>query len=319
MIGLSRRKFLEVSGIASLACAFGPAAIGEATAFKVCVISDEISDDFDHVCSVIAKDFGLHWVELRGIYGKNLQQSSDAELAKAEEILRKYGLQVTDIASPLFKVNWPGAPVSHYGSAGDLHGATDVEYKQQGEVLERSIALAKGFKTNKVRCFDFWRLDDVKPYRAAINEHLGQAADVAAKQQVMLVLENEFECNTATGREAGETLSAIPNSNLALNWDTGNAVMRGALDAFPNGWNAIPKQRLHHCRVKNATKDNTGTIVWAPVDQGYVDWAAQFRALKAIGYSGGVSLETHWRGGGSPEPSSRASWAGMKKRLEEAG
>jgi sugar phosphate isomerase/epimerase len=319
MIGLSRREFLKASGVASLAYAFSPAAFGAATAFKIGVISDEISDDFDHACSVIANDFGLHWVELRGMWGKNLQQSSDAELAKAEEILRKYGLQVTDIASPLFKVNWPGAPVSRYGSTADLHGATDVEYKQQGEVLERSIALAKRFKTNKIRCFDFWRLDDVKPYRAAINEHLGQAADVAAKQRVMLVLENEFECNTATGREAGATLSAIPNRNLALNWDPGNAVMRGELDAFPNGWNAIPKQRLHHCHVKNAIKDNTGTIVWAPVDQGYVDWAAQFRALKSIGYSQGVSLETHWRGGGGPEASSRVSWAGMKRRLEEAG
>jgi len=316
---VSRREFLKATGTASLACAFGPAAFGAATAFKVGVISDEISDDFDHACSVIANDFGLRWVELRAMWGKNLQQSSDAELAKAEEIIRKYGLQVTDIASPLFKVNWPGAPVSPYGSAGDLHGATDVDYKKQDEVLERSIALAKRFKTNKVRCFDFWRLEDVKPHRAAINERLGQAAEVAARQQVLLVLENEFECNTATGREAGATLNGISNRNLALNWDPGNAVMRGELDAFPAGWNAIPKDRLHHCHVKNAIKDKTGTIVWAPVDQGYVDWAAQFQALKSIGYSDGISLETHWRGGGSPEASTRASWEGMKKRLQEAG
>jgi len=318
MRAISRREFLKAAGAASLASTFGPAAFGAAAAFKVGVISDEISDDFDHACSVIANDFGLHWVELRGMWGKNLQQSSDTELAKAEDIIRKYGLQVTDIASPLFKVNWQGAPVSRYGSAGDMHGATDVEYNKQDEVLERSIALAKRFKTNKVRCFDFWRLDDVKPYRAAINERLGQAAEVAAKQQVLLVLENEFECNTATGREAGATLTGISNRNLALNWDPGNAVMRGELDAFPSGWNAIPKERLHHCHVKNAVKDKTDTIVWAPVDVGYVDWAAQFRALKSIGYSEGVSLETHWRGGGSPEASTRASWEGMKRRLQEA-
>ena len=316
---VSRREFLKATGTASLVCAFRPAAFGAVAAFKVGVISDEISDDFDHACSVIANDFGLHWVELRAMWGKNLQQSSDAELAKAEEIIRKYGLQVTDIASPLFKVNWPGAPVSPYGSTGDLHGATDTEYNKQSEVLERSIALAKRFKTNKVRCFDFWRLDDVKPYRAAINERLGQAAEVAAKQQVLLVLENEFECNTATGREAGATLSGISNSNLALNWDPGNAVMRGELDAYPNGWDAIPKERLHHCHVKNAIKDKTGKMVWSPVNLGYVDWEAQFRALKAFGYSDGVSLETHWRGGGSPEASSRESWAGMKKSLQEAG
>jgi len=31
-----------------------------------------------------------------------------------------------------------------------------------------------------------------------------------------------------------------------------------------------------------------------------------------------VSLETHWRGAGSAEESSRKSWAGMKKLLQEA-
>ena len=35
--------------------------------------------------------------------------------------------------------------------------------------------------------------------------------------------------------------------------------------------------------------------------------------------NGAISLETHWKGGGTPEESSRQSWAGMKKVLAEAG
>jgi len=113
-------------------------------------------------------------------------------------------------------------------------------------------------------------------------------------------------------------LAAVPSRNLALNWDPANAVMRGELDAFPGGWELLPKERIHHCHVKNAVKDASGTIVWSPVDIGYIDWAAQFRALEKIGYSNAVNLETHWKGGGSPEASSRISWAGMKKELELA-
>ena len=52
---------------------------------------------------------------------------------------------------------------------------------------------------------------------------------------------------------------------------------------------------------------------------GLIDWAGQFRALKQDGYRFAVSLETHWNGGGSPEESSRKSWAGMKRLLEETG
>ena len=293
-------------------------ALAPRSSFKVGVISDEISQDFDHACYVISREFGLHWVELREVWGKNLQVISDNQIAEAQKILAKYGLQVTDISSPLYKVNWPGAPHSQYSSQEDMHGADQASFDKQDEVLDRSIALAKAFKTNKVRCFDFWRIDDVKPYRAAINDKLRKAAEKASTQNVMLVLENEFACNTATGREAAATLAAIPLPNLALNWDPGNAVMRGELDAYPNGWSMLPKERIHHCHVKNAVKDASGKIVWSPVDIGYVDWAAQFRALAGIGYSDAVNLETHWRGAGTPEASTRISWQGMKKDLQQA-
>jgi sugar phosphate isomerase/epimerase len=316
---LSRRQFAGLS-IATAASSLLPLrAWAAGSKFKIGVISDEISDDFDHACYVINKQFGLHWVELREIWGKNLQAVSDDEIARAQKILAKYGLQVTDISSPLYKVDWPGAPHSQYGSKEDLHGADETKFNQQQEVLERSISLAKQFKTNKVRCFDFWRIDDVKPYRKAINAKLQEAAEFAAKHDVLLVLENEYECNTATGREAAATLADVPSRNLALNWDPGNAVMRGELDAFPGGWDALPKDRIHHCHVKNAVKDATGKIVWSPVDVGYIDWTAQFKALMGIGYSNAVNLETHWRGAGTPEASSIRSWEGMKKDLQKAG
>ncbi len=316
---ISRRQFHAGFGATALGCALPASMWAASSGFNVGVISDEISQDFDHACNVIAKQWGLHFVELRELWGKNLQVISDAQIAEAQRILAKYGLQVTDISSPLYKVNWPGAPPSPYGSKEDLHGADEVSFKQQDAVLERSIELAKQFKTNKVRCFDFWRIEDVKPYRAAINAKLQESAEKAARQNVMLVLENEFACNTATGREAAATLSGVPSRNLALNWDPGNAVMRGELDAFPNGWRALPKDRIHHCHVKNAVKDSAGKIVWSPVNIGFIDWAAQFKALAGVGYTDAVNLETHWKDGKSPESSSRTSWKGMREELEKAG
>ena len=313
-----RRQFLQSIAATAAAASLPRRMWASTSSFKVGVISDEISQDFDHACYVIAKEWNLGFVELREVWGKNLQEISDAQIADARKILSKYNLQVTDISSPLFKVDWPGAPRSQYGSKDDLHGAAETTFKQQDDVLDRSLSLAKQFNTNKVRCFDFWRLDDVKPYRAAINDKLQQAADKAARQNIMLVLENEYACNTATGREAAATLAAVQSANLALNWDPGNAVMRGELDAYPNGWNALPKNRIHHCHVKNAVKNDAGKIVWSPVDIGFVDWAGQFRALQQAGYHDGVMLETHWYDGKAKESSSRTSWAGMKKELEAA-
>jgi sugar phosphate isomerase/epimerase len=321
MSNISRRSFLcwSAAAAAGFSCARMSHAQALNSPFKIAVISDEISPDFDHACHVVANDFGLSWIELRSMWGKSLMDLSSDQLSEVQKILDKYQLQVTDIASPLFKTDWPGAPRSQYSAKGDMHAAAEVTFKQQDVILEKSIELAKTFNTDKVRCFDFWRIDDVAPYRAAIDEKLRSAAETAGKQGILLVLENEFECNTATGREAARTLNAIRSPHLALNWDPGNAVMRGEFDAFPAGWELLPKDRIHHCHCKNAVKNDAGKIVWSPVDKGYIDWAAQFRALKQAGYKNAVSLETHWHGAPTPEESTRISWAGMKQRLTEAG
>jgi hypothetical protein len=37
-----------------------------------------------------------------------------------------------------------------------------------------------------------------------------------------------------------------------------------------------------------------------------------------VGYRGAVSLETHWSGAATHEESTRISWAGMKKALQNS-
>jgi len=176
MENLTRRSFLRCAAVTCAAYPLIGMAQASKSPFRISVINDEIAQDFDHACYVVAHDFGLSWIELRSMWGKNVTELSSTQIDDAQKILTKYNLRVTDIASPLFKTDWPGAPKSPYGSKGDMHGAAEVTFKQQDEILERSIALAKQFKTDKVRCFDFWRLDDVAPYRSAIDEKLHSAA-----------------------------------------------------------------------------------------------------------------------------------------------
>jgi hypothetical protein len=140
-------------------------------AFKLSVITDEITQDFAHAVDVAANDFGLGWVEIRGLWDKNVVNLDEKEVAEVQRLLKKYDLKVTDIASPLFKVDWPGAPISKYSPKGDSYAAT-FSFAQQDEVLERAAAMARAFGTNKVRLFDFWRLDDEQPYRNNMDEKL---------------------------------------------------------------------------------------------------------------------------------------------------
>ena len=317
MSPIARREFIAGMAATTAITAASPlVTLAESSSpFRVSVINDEISQDFGHVCEVASHEFGMGWIELRGMWKKNIVNLDEKEVAEARSLIEKYQLRVTDIASPLFKTDWPGAPKSKYSEAKNFNAAFD--WKQQDDVLERAIEMAKAFSTDRVRCFDFWRLEDQAPYRAAINDKLREAAEKAAKKNIILVLENEHACNTATGAEAAKVLSAVQSPAFMLNWDPGNAVLQGEIP-FPDGYKLLPKDRIGHCHCKDAVKKGS-KYDWAPMGGGLIDWVGQFRALKADGYRLAVSLETHWNGGGSPEESSRKSWAGMKKLLEEAG
>jgi len=284
--------------------------------FKIGVINDEISQDFGRACEVASKQFGMQWMELRGMWKKNIVNLDEKEVAEAKRILKKYEIRVTDIASPLFKVDWPGAPTSKFSPKRDQFNA-DFTFEQQGEVLDRSIAMAKAFGTDRVRCFDFWRLEDQAPHRKAMNDTLQRAAEKLSKTGMILILENEMACNTATGAEAAKVLAAVPSRSFMLNWDPGNAAALGEIP-YPDGYNHLPKDRIGHCHCKDTVRKGDG-YDWAAMGKGMIDWVGQYKALKRDGYHHVVSLETHWHGGGTPEESTIQSWAGMKDALQKAG
>jgi sugar phosphate isomerase/epimerase len=285
--------------------------------FKVSVITDEITQDLGRALDVAANEFGLGYVEIREMWGKNIMNLDSKEIDEARRLLEKYKLRVSSIGSPVFKVDWPEAPKSKFSPKRDQFSAS-FTFEQQSELLERALELARVFNVDRIRIFDFWRLDDQKPYREAIDERLGQAASIAARRGITLLLENEHACNTATGQEAARTLGAVRSPYFKLNWDPGNAAAAGETP-YPNGYASLPKDRIGYLHCKDVVRAADGKSSWMAMGRGIIDWAGQFSALVKDGYRGTVSLETHWRGGGTPEESSRQSWAGMKSLLQRAG
>jgi sugar phosphate isomerase/epimerase len=285
--------------------------------FRLAVINDEITQDFEKACQMVSGDFGLRWIELRSMWNKNVTGLNAKEVDDALKILERHRLRVTDIASPLFKTDWLGAPRSSQSESRDQFHA-DFDAGRQDELLERCISLAKSFHTDRIRCFDYWRLDDQRLYRAAINARLQKAAERCANDDLVLLLENEMSCNTATAEESAAVFKAIPNKNFMLNWDPGNAAAIGGTP-YPAGYELLPQARIGHVHCKDVVGKPDHQYDWAPVGGGVVDWVGQLQALRRDGFRYGLSLETHWRGAGTPEASSRISMEGLKKTLSKAG
>jgi len=316
---LNRRHFLAGASALAAGTAFPHSLRGQNSLyparhlpFHVAVINDEISPDFDHACHVVANDFGLHSIEIRSMWHKNVADLNEQEIAEARRIVAKYNLTVSDIASPLFKTAFAGGEAASVAKV-DEFGAK-FTFDRQNEVLERCIHLARSFSTPRIRCFDFIRLADRQRFLPAIHEQLRKTAEVLAKDKLILLLENEQTCNTATGAEAAATLASVPNTNFMLNWDPGNAAYVGAVP-YPHGYDLLPKNRIGHCHCKDVVRDASGKPSWAAVGSGIVDWRGQIEALVKQNFPYTLSLETHWRGAGSAEASTRASMAGLQKIL----
>jgi sugar phosphate isomerase/epimerase len=103
-----------------------------------------------------------------------------------------------------------------------------------------------------------------------------------------------------------------------LNWDPGNAAAIGEYP-YSKGFGLLPKARIGHCHAKDVVEKPGGKHEWAPVGDGVVGWPGQIRDLLKMRYHYAISLETHWRGAGTPEASTRVSMAGLKKVLANDG
>jgi sugar phosphate isomerase/epimerase len=308
---LKRREFLAGGTTALLMMSATRALAADVKQFKLGVISDEITQDFEKALAWI-KGYGLEWVELRTIWGKYITEFAPDDVKRAQDLLAKYNLRVSVLDSAYFKITLPGTTSKFAEGKGDFAAN---EHEKQEALLERAIARAKDFGTDKVRIFSFWRVDDPHTVFDRVAKELDKTAAVAKTEGIRLVLENEFACNVATGVEGAAMLNAVKAPALGLNWDPGNAYAAGERKPYPDGYDPLDKKRLWHMHLKDA--EGTGEV-WRPIGGGKIDYLGQFRAALKDGFTGTMSLETHYLNAAKDkEASSRESMNGLLKVIRE--
>jgi sugar phosphate isomerase/epimerase len=313
---MKRRDFLgtTVKGTAAALALWAarlPAA--ELKKFKLGVISDEVTTDLEPAL-LWAKEFGLEWVELRSVWGKNVTEMEPDNVKKAQDLLAKHSMKISVIDTPYFKIVLPGT-----GDPSRREGKTDsATLDSQKPLLERAVARARDFGTDRIRIFSFWRCPDPKAVFDRIARELQNTAAIAEKEHVRLVLENEYACNVATGAESLEMMNVVKSPAFGLNWDSGNAFAAGELAPYPDGYKLLDKKRIWHCHLKDAHLEN-GKSVWRPIGSGAIDFVGQFKALLADGYNETLSLETHYSNAAhNKEQSSRESMVGLLEAIKRA-
>src|SRR5438094_8755653 len=107
---MQRRAFLRNAGMFALsACAgslggFATPAASPLRRFKLGVISDELSQDFEEALKTM-KQFGLEWVEIRSVSGTYNTEASPAQLERIKDLLSKYPFRVSAVDTALHNCN----------------------------------------------------------------------------------------------------------------------------------------------------------------------------------------------------------------------
>jgi len=250
--------------------------------FKLGVISDEVSQDLDIVIRT-AKDYKLDSVEIRSVWDVKVQDLTEEHLRKLKRDLDGAGLRVISIASPFLKC--------------DIDNPK--EYRDHISIFRRCIEIARALDTDIVRGFTFWRkggLEGLPKHWDSIVEKFAEPTQIAERESITLAVENEQSCFVGTGVDLARFLSQLDSKHVKAIWDPGNAYYDDAREqAYPVGYEAL-KRWIVHVHVKDVVVNRkTGKPECVPIGTGEVDIQGQLKALKADGYKGCVSLETHWR------------------------
>jgi L-ribulose-5-phosphate 3-epimerase len=264
------------------------------TRFPIAAITDEFSPNIEIACRSMA-EIGMTGAELRMVFGKNIMDLTDDELAGAIAIVKGHGMEIISIASPLLKCTLPDAPDVDPRFQQDIF-ASKHTYADQPRLAARAFEIAERTGARIVRVFSFWRTVRPEECFDAIVDALRNLADRAAPRGLTIGIENEHACNIGTAAETARVLAALEHPNLKVVWDPANGLVAGETP-FPDGYSKIPPQRIVHVHAKDCfVTDHKPTF--GPLGECAVDWKGQIAALLRDGYHGWISLETHWPGPG---------------------
>ncbi len=244
---------------------------------RISYIADEVARTPAEAIA-FARRYGLRRVELRSVPGtkRGYWDLPEAEQASAVRELADNGLLISFIDSGLLACPIPGTtPVRKPGPQ------EAARFTNRMEDLRKVIGLAQRAQCGKIRCFSFRRVAEPVALFPRIAEFIAPMAEIAAREGVQLLLENESSCNVNTCVEIEGIMKLLP-ATVGLNWDPGNA--SGQERAFPEGYRRLPVGRIGNVQIKGKSILGTGDGT---------DWPALFRALEADGYRGYFGLETH--------------------------
>jgi sugar phosphate isomerase/epimerase len=273
------------------AAAFAPTLWAKAGIDKsrISAITDEIGLSTPEAIA-FAHFYGLSNIEIRSPAEKGRKEYAllpEAEIKADADLFKKEGLNVSFVNTSLLKFTWPGSEPARKRQetpeAREKRIATEKSrWDRRIDDAQLAIRCAHIMGCDKIRVFAGTRVEEPKSMYQRIADALGELSKLAEREKVYFLLENEGSQNVATSAEIADVLKLVPSKWIGFNWDPNNA--HGIENAFPEGYNALPKERMLNVQIK-------GRGIMPPTP--HEDWKTIITALNNDGYAYKIGLETH--------------------------
>ncbi|MBN1541781.1 sugar phosphate isomerase/epimerase [candidate division KSB1 bacterium] len=239
---------------------------------ELAIVSDEIALDIREALRY-GLDWGFRKYELRciGSYEKRIPFVDKNDIEFIEQLLQDRKIEITALSPGTFKI----MPSQE----------KELEF-QLTKTLPQTFALAHRLKVKKIITFGFLR-DQTTENR--VIELIARAGEMAAKEDLLLVVENEPGAYCDTGANTARIIRSIGMENVLINWDPGNALSSGEVP-FPNGY-AHVKPYIANLHIKDGVAEPK--IEMRLINDGGVNWLGQLTALLREPVLPFLTLETH--------------------------
>jgi sugar phosphate isomerase/epimerase len=232
---------------------------------------DEISTNLDEQLDVLQRA-GIELIDLRGAWGKNVLDFSDAEVATVREALAQRGMRVSCVATPVGK-----API-------------DGDFAQQQAALARGVEIAQALDTTNLRIFSYYLPEGDEPerHRGEVLRRLTALVDQATAAGMTLLHENEHGIYGDSPTRCHDLHATIDSPHFRALWDPGNFASCG-YRPYHESWDLL-RQYIGYVHVKDYDRQAERVVV---AGAGDAEWPECIRALRDAGYVGILALEPH--------------------------
>jgi sugar phosphate isomerase/epimerase len=242
---------------------------------QLCVITDEISQDFEHALDV-ALEYGVKNVDLRKIWSKNIVNFTDDELNRLKEALNKRNMKVCVITGPIGKCSLKKASANLSN-------------------FERIIEISDFFNTPLIRIFTIkigikWSIEKWNQMKKLLKPIITKAEEL----NKTLLIENDIGMNVATIEQCKRFFDEINSQNVKLLLDPGNFFMVRE-PTTPDAYEYFyEKDLVGHIHIKDPSRKlpKLGAL-FGVVGEGKIDYKPLFKQAFDHDYKGFISLETH--------------------------